>query len=264
MWNEKGAKQVLTVGQEEKHAFTLVPSISASGVLLPMQAVFHGQTLQFCPSAKAPRYDEAKKLGYHCVPSKTATYWSNLQTMQRLVKDIIKPYFDKTKEELSLPESQCSIWKIDCWSVHRSDEFVTWMKDFNPTIIIIFIPGGCTGLWQPLDVGIQRVMKLSIKRSAHRDIVREVLKQLEAEMGHDIHIDTRLGILRDMSVGWIVDTIKEIDKPELILKVSVPYICYISMLINTYTRLSNFAKSEISIVCKRASPLLKHLQLSGT
>ncbi|KAF8171213.1 hypothetical protein K438DRAFT_1536029, partial [Mycena galopus ATCC 62051] len=42
-WNERGAKQVATVGQEEKRAFTLVPSISASGVLLPMQSVFGGK-----------------------------------------------------------------------------------------------------------------------------------------------------------------------------------------------------------------------------
>ncbi|KAJ7472583.1 hypothetical protein FB451DRAFT_990422, partial [Mycena latifolia] len=42
-WNKRGTKQVATVGQEEKRAFTLVPSISASGVLLPMQAVFSGK-----------------------------------------------------------------------------------------------------------------------------------------------------------------------------------------------------------------------------
>ncbi|KAF8199319.1 hypothetical protein K438DRAFT_1516991, partial [Mycena galopus ATCC 62051] len=43
-WTQRGEKQVATIGQEEKRAFTLVPSISASGKLLPMQAVFHGQT----------------------------------------------------------------------------------------------------------------------------------------------------------------------------------------------------------------------------
>ncbi|KAJ7218610.1 hypothetical protein GGX14DRAFT_314538, partial [Mycena pura] len=42
-WNKKGEKQIATVGQEEKRAFTLVPSISASGELLPMQAVFCGK-----------------------------------------------------------------------------------------------------------------------------------------------------------------------------------------------------------------------------
>lgn len=49
-WNKKGKKQVATMGLDEKRAFTLVPSISASGELLPMQTIFHGKTSQSCPS----------------------------------------------------------------------------------------------------------------------------------------------------------------------------------------------------------------------
>ncbi|KAJ6464630.1 hypothetical protein C8R47DRAFT_69088 [Mycena vitilis] len=119
-WTQRGAKQVATVGQEEKRAFTLVPSISASGVLLPMQAVFQGKTAMSCPSPKASRYDEAIALGYVMLPSKTSTYWSNHDTMHWLVNDIIAPYFDARKKELGLKPSQMSIWKIDCWSVHKS------------------------------------------------------------------------------------------------------------------------------------------------
>lgn len=122
-WNESGAKQVSTVGQEEKWAFTLVPSISASGVVLPMQAIFMGKTNQSCPSRKAPSYTEAQKLGFHMLPSKTSTYWSTQETMQDLVDTIIAPYFETTKVTLNLPPEQCSVWKIDCWSVHKSTEF---------------------------------------------------------------------------------------------------------------------------------------------
>ncbi|KAJ6470767.1 hypothetical protein C8R47DRAFT_1148215 [Mycena vitilis] len=152
-WTQRGAKQVATVGQEEKRAFTLVPSISASGVLLPMQAVFQGKTAMSCPSPKASRYDEAIALGYVMLPSKTSTNWSNHDTMHWLVNDIIAPYFDAKKKELGLKPSQMSIWKIDCWSVHESKVFLGWMKEHHPTIIVLFVPGGCTGLWQPLDVG---------------------------------------------------------------------------------------------------------------
>ena len=122
-WNEAGVKQVATAGQEEKHAFTLVPSISAGGDLLPMQVIFIGKTTGSCPSPDAPGYDEAVKLGYMMLPSKTSTYWSTEATMEKLVNDIIAPYFDRTKEELGLLKNQCSIWKINCWSVHKSKEF---------------------------------------------------------------------------------------------------------------------------------------------
>ncbi|KAJ7794834.1 hypothetical protein B0H14DRAFT_3556186 [Mycena olivaceomarginata] len=86
-WTQRGVKQVAAVGQEEKRAFTLVPSISAS----------------------ASRYDEAVALGYVMIHSGTATYWCNLGTMYLLVDDIIAPYFEAMKMELGLPSSQVSI-----------------------------------------------------------------------------------------------------------------------------------------------------------
>jgi hypothetical protein len=225
-WMQSGSKQVSTIGQEEKHAFTLVPSISASGVLLPMQSIFHGKTPASCPSRKACLYDEAQKLKYQMLPSKTATYWSTQATMRTLVDEIIAPYFDNMKVELHLPSTQCSIWKIDCWSVHKSEEFLTWMKRNHPFIIVIFVPGGCTGLFQPLDVGIQRALKLSIKRSAHHDIVQEVLDQIEGGVASEsLKVDTTLGTLRDRSVQWIVNAVHDIDKKDLILKVCL-LTCY--------------------------------------
>ena len=216
--NEAGVKQVATAGQEEKCTFTLVPSISAGGDLLPMQSIFIGKTTGSCPSPDAPGYDEVVKLGYKMLPSKTSTYWSTEATMEKLVDNIITPYFDCMKEELGLPKNQCSIWKINCWSVHKSKEFQSWLKKNHPTIIVIFIPGCCTGLWQPLDVGIQHVMKLSVCRSAHRDMVIEVSDQI-ANGVPNIKLDNTIGTLCDCSMGWIVKAIHEIGKKELIMKV---------------------------------------------
>lgn len=80
-WNPKGEKQVSTVGMDEKRAFTLVPTISASGELLPMQTIYFGQTAASCPNKKAPLYDEAKHLGFEFEPSKSGTYWSTQATI---------------------------------------------------------------------------------------------------------------------------------------------------------------------------------------
>ncbi|KAJ7362495.1 hypothetical protein DFH08DRAFT_639504, partial [Mycena albidolilacea] len=143
-WTQRGATQVATVGHEEKRACTLVPSISASGKLLRTQAIFQGKTEASCPSTAAARFQEAIDLGYIMLPSGTKTYWSTHDTMHLLVDDIIAPYFEATKLELGLPSSQISIWKIDCWSVHKSKEFLAWMKKNHPTIIVLFVPGGCT------------------------------------------------------------------------------------------------------------------------
>jgi hypothetical protein len=216
----KGEKQVATMGMDEKRAFTLVPSISASGELLPMQTIFHGKTSASCPSKGARRYNEAKDQGFKFEPSQSHTYWSTQATMQLLVNDIIAPYFDRKKEELGLPPTQCSLWMIDCWSVHKSEEFRGWMKTRHPTIIISFVPGNCTGVWQPLDVGIQRVLKQSIKRSAHKDIVDETMAHLDSGTpASTFKLDTTLGTLRDRTVGWMLNAYHDINKKELIMKV---------------------------------------------
>jgi hypothetical protein len=150
-----GKKQVSTMGMDKKCAFTLVPSISASRELLPMQMIFHSQTLASCPSKRAHHYTEAEEQGFKFEPTHSHTYWSMQVTMQLLVNGIIAPYFNQKKKELGLPLCQCSLWMIDCWSVHKSEEFHGWMKILHPTIIISFVPGNCTGVWQPLNVGSQ-------------------------------------------------------------------------------------------------------------
>ncbi|KAF9014838.1 hypothetical protein BDZ89DRAFT_1220417 [Hymenopellis radicata] len=137
-WSQKNLKQVSVVGHNEKRAFTLVPSIAANGDLLPMQAIFHGKTPTSCPSPKSPFYDDAIAFGTHFVPSKTDTYWSTQETMR-----------DLKKQELGLGPDQNSLWKIDCWSVHKSREFLDWMAANHGNIIVIFIPGNCTVCGSP-------------------------------------------------------------------------------------------------------------------
>jgi hypothetical protein len=101
-WNPKGVRQVATVGMEEKRAFTLIPTISASGELLPMQTIYFSQTTVSCPSKKAEQYDEAAALRFKFKPSKSGTYWSMQATMRLLINNVIAPYFDKKKETLGL------------------------------------------------------------------------------------------------------------------------------------------------------------------
>jgi hypothetical protein len=216
-----GSKQVPVIGKEEKRACTVVPSISDNGDLLPFQAIFLGQTEASCPNKKAPSYAEAKKLGFLLEPSKTSTYWSTQATMETLVNRIIAPYFERKKIELKIddPENQKSIWKIDCWSVHKSDEFLTWMKNTHPNIIVLFVPGNCTGVFQPLNVGIQRVLKQSFQRSCHRDLVANMTNQLEVNPDANLFFDNTIGTLRDRALGWLVDAFHAINSPALIRKV---------------------------------------------
>jgi hypothetical protein len=219
-----GAKQVATVGVEEKRAITILPSVTNHGLLLPIQAIHKGQNPKSLPSPTARSRYESEKAGFLFELSKTSTYWSTIATMQNFVNVTLAPYFGSIREELGLDQDQMALWLIDCWSVHRSKEFLEWMASKHPTIIVLFIPAGMTGLFQPCDVGLQRIFKHSLKKSAHEDVVREVLSQLESGCPvQDVKLDTGIKLLRDRTVHWIWTAYQALNKPDIIKKVSVNF-----------------------------------------
>lgn len=222
-WAETGAKQVPVLGGEEKRAFTVLVSVACDGTVLPMQVIYSGKTHRSRPSPTSPNFGDLVSNGFILQESGTATYWSNLETMKTFVNKILAPYFEETKARLKLPPSQKSLWMIDVWSVHRSQEFRDWMRDRHENIILDYVPGGCTSVAQPCDVGIQRPFKLSIKRSYHEDVVAEILDQLNDNTS-PVSIDTRLPTLRDRSTRWIWNGYESIKKEGLVTKVR--RICY--------------------------------------
>ena len=157
----------------------LMVSVAADGTILPFQAIYRGLTKNSIPSEASPHYEDAMAAGFLLEFSGTKTYWSNHKTMHTFVDDILTPYFACRMIEFGLLPEQKALWQIDVWSVHRSEEFQGWMKRNHPSIILDFVPGGCTGVHQPCDVGIQRPLKLSIRKSYHEDIVAEFVSQLE-------------------------------------------------------------------------------------
>ena len=217
-WAPRGSRQVSLIGTDKKQAFTALLSISANGYVLPIQAVFGGLTDKSCPTPAAPHYADCIKAGFHFVPSKEkGNHWSNQQTMQRFVNEILTPYLDAQKTLIGCPQSQKSLWIIDVWAVHCSDEFISWMRDNHSTILIDFISGGCTGVGQPLDVGINRPFKQSIKVLYHADLVDNFLDQMKENQV--LEFDTHIGPLRDASVGWLWNAYQVIQKEELVKKV---------------------------------------------
>ena len=218
-WAETGAKQVSLVGGDEKRAFTIMVSVSASGGVLPFQAIYAGKTAASRPSSKAPYYTAAIAAGFKFVSSGNGKYWSNQKTMREFVDEILAPYFEAQKRLLNLPHEQKSLWTIDVWSVHRSAEFRAWMRTHHPTIQLDFVPGGCTGVAQPCDVGIQRFLKLSTKRSYHEDIVIDIGNQIDAGKT-TLSVDDHLGTMRDSSVRWLWNAFNAINNKELVKKVS--------------------------------------------
>ncbi|KAF8142219.1 hypothetical protein K438DRAFT_1444422, partial [Mycena galopus ATCC 62051] len=143
-WAERGSKQVSVVGKEEKRAFTTVVTLSDDGKLLPFQCVFAGCTKRSRPDEDARGHRELVELGCMFVSSGTENHWSNQQTTQDFITDIVAPYLEETKERLHLPPAQKSLLHLDVWSVQRSEAFRSWMRDNHPNIILNYVPGGTT------------------------------------------------------------------------------------------------------------------------
>lgn len=217
-WSKTGSKQVSVIGLNEKRALTLVVSVANGGELLPFQSIYAGKTVAVTPNNFAAKYVDSKDAGFRWEFSNTKTYWSTQKTMQQLVDNIIAPYFARKKVALGLPESQKSLWQIDVWSVHRSEEFRNWMSKHHPNILIRYVPAGCTGVFQPCDVGIQRILKHSLKRSYHRDVVNDICQQLD-EKKEKIEVHRNLPELRNCAVRWTWDAYETLNKPEIIKKV---------------------------------------------
>jgi len=215
-----GSKQVEVVGKDEKRGFTLMVGISLSGEVLPFQAIFAGKSKGSLPTPGAPGYSKATEvLGFRFESSKTDNHWSTINTMKSYVTNILAPYFESHRKQLDLPNQIC-IWQIDCWSVHRSLEFRSWMSATFPWIRIHFIPANCTGLFQPCDVGIQRVLKLAIRRSALKDIVDHTTSQLNSGVTpNQIIFEKKLPVVRDRSVQWLINGYEAINNPEIVQKV---------------------------------------------
>ncbi|KAE9401925.1 hypothetical protein BT96DRAFT_956382 [Gymnopus androsaceus JB14] len=178
-WAETGSSQVLVLGAEEKHAFTVTVGITASGRALPFQAVYMRRTDHSCPSKQLPYYQAALDVGIQFVFSGTDTYWANHETMHPCMNKILVPYIEEQKQKLNLPKNQKTLWTINVWAVHCSKEFRSWMHKNHPNIILDYVPGGCTGVGQPCDVGMQHPFKLSTKQSYHEDVVQNFMKQIQ-------------------------------------------------------------------------------------
>ncbi|TFY73499.1 hypothetical protein EWM64_g10513 [Hericium alpestre] len=152
--------------------------------------------------------------------------------MKSYVNKILAPYFATVRAAHGDPPNQLAIWQIDAWSVHRSAEFHAWMAKHHPRIQLKYVPGGCTGIWQPCDVGIQRVLKHEIHHTSCADIVAEVLQRLEALEAEAleatgsldeldvsaIQLDKKIGVLRDRSMGWLVRAHEIVNHPKFVRK----------------------------------------------
>lgn len=91
---------------------------------------------------------------------------------------------------------------LDAWSVHRSQEFRTWMARNHPLMHLVFVPANCTSHLQVADVVLQRSFKAKI-RDRFSDWAAAIIKQ-QAIAGAITGLRDHLGVgeLRQHVLEW--------------------------------------------------------------
>jgi hypothetical protein len=70
----------------------------------------------------------------------------------------------------------------------------------HPSILIDFVPAGCTGVAQPCDIGIQHPFKHITNQCFMEDVVKVALTKIDNK--EDVSIDEQLLTLWNASVRW--------------------------------------------------------------
>ncbi|GJE94761.1 hypothetical protein PsYK624_109330 [Phanerochaete sordida] len=169
--------------------------------------------------------DEAVRLGFDFTFAKSqkrGSHFSTLKTMKEWMENVYVPYRDTVVREEGLPADQKSILFLDCYPVHLSEDFRTYIRSQHPNVFLVYVPAGCTGIFQPADVGLQRVIKHQLKQHALDFLVRSHADMLsDGIKPEDVRFTQSLPVLRDTSVDATVKVwhfLKGGNGPEIIRK----------------------------------------------
>ncbi len=127
--------------------------------------------------------------------------------MKEWIIHILIPYYESVLEaNTDFPSDQKCILFINIYPVHTSKDFTAYIYDEHPFIILIFVPGNCTGAFQPADVGLQCVSKHHLKQTLFKFLVEEQQKQVAKGINPAaVKIATGLPKLCDASVAGLVE-----------------------------------------------------------
>lgn len=188
-------------GLEDKRQITALLSCTMSGKLLPPQILYQGKTDQCHPPTTFPTDWDI----FH-----SENHWSNEDTMKRFVDKILTPYINDTRDNLDLPLRQPALLIFDVFAAHRVTSFLSKLEQCNYKVV--FIPGGCTGELQPLDLSGNAQLKEEVKREFSQWYANCVQKQLAKGVDiNKVDIDLKLSVIKPIHATWLINAFKKIE-----------------------------------------------------
>lgn len=191
----KGSKQVEIIGLDDKRQITAVMACSLTGELLPLQLVYGGKTEKCHPRYTFPP-------DWHITHS--PNHWANTSTTLEWISHVLVPFLVKKREDLQIPPEQPALCILDLFRAHRVEEVIDALKENN--IRVAFVPGGCTGEVQPLDLSGNAEFKAELKQCFTSWYATQITSQ--PDDAAPIKIDVRLSALKPLHASWLVQSWK--------------------------------------------------------
>ena len=119
---------------------------------------------------------------------------------------MIVPYVTETRKQLELADDQPALVLFDVFAAHRCDSVLAKLKSHN--IHQVFVPAGCTGELQPLDVGFNQEFKELMKNSFSRWYAEEVREAMELGVAiNDVKVDLRATVVKPLHANWLISSL---------------------------------------------------------
>ena len=194
MLEKKGVWTVnVLTSTNDTRRVTVAATITVSGDQLTPFIIFKGSPTGRIACEQAPTYDHTS------IYDLQKTAWMDERVMLHWVDEVIKPYM------VTAPEDVVPVLLLDSYQCHIMALVVNKITKLG--VEVIHIPGGCTGLVQPLNVGYNRPFKVRIHKKWQEWMMNSV---------KDSSSITVLG--REDVSAWIAESFWELDQKRGVIK----------------------------------------------
>ena len=138
---------------------TFAMTVTASGKVLKPLLVFKGKSGERIEKREFPLLPP--NIVYACQPNA----WMDEDVMMKWVNTILRPYVSNA------PANIIPLLLLDSYRCHMMGSVVGAIETLG--VEVVHIPGGCTGLTQPVDVGVNKSFKCGLRREWERWMLEE-------------------------------------------------------------------------------------------
>lgn len=212
-YESRGEKSVRVIGAEDKRQITACVASSLDGDLLPLQLIFQGKTSACHPPVTAAATEARVHLTH------SDNHWSNQETMQQYISEVLIPYAERMMLAHNLPVDSHIVLVLDVWAVHKSEEFRLFLRTKYPHIHLVFVPPNCTSQLQVADVLLQRPFKHGIRQRFNAWAAATLKQQIDDNDIIGLTPFLKMGLIKPLILEWMLGSWSKLKEGRAFIKV---------------------------------------------